>query len=202
MYYLARNKEVVSEASRYLDPSRGVLIGHSTYTDFTTVGSFPSAVLGKEVFVGIKEYKRSKSNKVRLKHRAPLELATITAIAEHIPAIRDDLPVFYALLRGTKGKPIGILMEDFSEGGRLFVGSPIIFPTEIVTLLGQDVLNNDYVHNMAFNVEGKNKYGDFYPIFRDYIKEGVVLARFPMRQAIGQVRRNMWQHTIRLGRDL
>lgn len=109
--------------------------------------------------------------------------------------------MFYALLRGTKGRPIGILMEDFSEGGKLQVNGMNYTHPSISALFGDDVLDSDRTRYMGFLVNGSIRYGDLYPIFRDYKKEEA-LARHPMNQAIRLVRRNMWQHTIRLGRDL
>lgn len=205
MYYLARNKEVVAEARQLFHPERGKKVGNTSGSgvSFTTLGSFPSRVLKREVFIGVKEYKNPRPgyNEWRLKHRAPLELATITAIAEHIPELRDNLPMFYALLRGAKRKRVGILMEDFSEGGRLPVDSLNSIPEGLISLFGADVLEEDFVDHMGFYVEGRSRYGDFYPFFNTF-KNEEALARHPMSQAMRQVTRNMWQHTIRLGRDL
>lgn len=201
MYYLARNKEVVLKARRLFHPERETKVGNtsSSGVSFTTLGSFPSQVLEREIFVGIKEYQQSGERKTM--RRAPLELATITAIAEHIPELRDDLPDIYALLRGTKGRPIGILMEDFSEGDRHQVNQIKDFHPSITSLFDGDVLDSDRTCYMGFWVTERIRYADFFPIFR-YKKEAEALARFPMRQAIGQVTRYMWQHTLRLGKDL
>lgn len=86
MYYLSRNKEAVAEARKLLRPERGQVVGNtsSSGVSFTTVGSFTSTVLGREVFLGIKEYTSERDESWVLERRAPLELATITAIAEHV----------------------------------------------------------------------------------------------------------------------
>lgn len=203
MYYLARNKEVVAEARELFYPRRGIKVGDTSSAgiSFATLGSFPSAVLGREIFLGIKEYRNYISNILRIEQRALLELATIATIAEHIIDIRDDLPGFYALLRGAEDRPIGILMEDFSEDGRLRVTSEDFIPKKIISLFGEDILDEGSVHHTGFYVEGRVRYGDFYYFFKHNRREEA-LARLPMSQALQQVTRDMWQHTFRLGRDL
>lgn len=193
MYYLARNKEVVAEVKQLFHPERGIMVGDTSKTviAFTTLGSFPSSVLNREVFVGIKEYQDPEINLWIIGQRAPLELATIAAIAEHVVELRDGLPSFYALLRDSKGKPTGILMEDFSQGGKYRVSSYKFVPPQIIDLFGADILDDDFICNMSFSVEGRIRYGDFYPFFQTFKKEEA-LARHPMSQAVRQVTRNMW----------
>jgi hypothetical protein len=203
MYYLARNKELVGEARALFNPEKGRVVGDKSSSGviFTTLGSFPSEVLGRDVFVGVKQYSEGNNNEWKIQQRANLELATITAVAEYAVNLRDKLPTFYALLRGEKGKPRGILMEDFSQGGRLRVSSTSNIPNEVRDLFGADVIEEDFACNMGFSVDGDTKYGDFYPFFQTFKKEEA-LSRHPMSQAMRQVNRNMWQYTFRLGRDL
>lgn len=203
MYYLSRNKEVVAEARVLFHPVRGSVVGSSLNSGalFTSLGSFPSSLLGEEVFLGIKEYTGYRAESQILQYRVLPELATISAIAEYVIGLRAALPAFYALLRGAKGKPIGILMEDFSQGGKHQVVSTRFVPPEIISLFGNDVLEGDLIQNMGFDVGGEIKLADLYPIFKTR-RKGVAFSRHPMNQAIRQVKRNLWQHTIRLGRDL
>jgi hypothetical protein len=202
MFYLERNRAVVVELRELWRPQRGQSVGSSSAKmSFFSVGSYNSQVLGKEVFVGLKEYRNPNRDNSLLQFRAP-EVATITAIAEHRPHLREDLPLFYALLRGAKGKPVGLLMEDFSAGGRRAVHGSSWVPAEVVELFGRDVLEEDFICNMSFNVgDGQYRLGDFYPFFKTFMKQHA-LARAPMSQAIRQVRRNFGQHTVRLGIDL
>ncbi|RJP47487.1 MAG: hypothetical protein C4584_00340 [Armatimonadetes bacterium] len=203
MYYLSRNKEVIAEAKRFFIPKKGIRVGDTSSAGvaFTLLGSFPSLVLGREVFIGLKEYTESGDNTWRLKLRATLELSTITIIAEHIEQMREDLPAFYALLKDVKGIPIGILMEDFSEGGKVHISGTCSIPSEVTSLFGEDVLESDYTCNAGFYVGNRIKYGDFYPFFQTYQMEKA-LARHPMNQVMRLVTRNMWKHTFRLGKDL
>lgn len=199
MYYLERNRAIVKEL-RKLWVSSGERVStdslEATKTLFIPMGSFHSPTLGKEMFVGMKRYP-SPSMAFLIQYRAPEEIATIAAIAEHLPDYRDLLPQFYAVLTNVRGEKIGLLMEDFSQGKRLEVYHSLYVPEDIRNLFGRDVLEEDYVENMSFKVEGELKFADFYPFFKTTMREQG-LVRFPMKDAMTQVTRTIMQHTIRV----
>lgn len=202
MSYLERNRAVVRELRRLWLPQTDQPVTSSstaTKTLFTSMGSFNSPTLGREVFVGMKSY-QSPSDTYLILPRAPEELATITAIAEHLPDYRDLLPQFYVAISNFRGKKVGLLMEDFSEGGKHEVYNSSYVPDGVVNLFGKDALEEDFVSNMAFNVGGELKLGDFFPFFK--MPKRLALARFPMDQALAEVTRSMRQHTMRLAWNL
>lgn len=205
MYYLERNRAIIRELRKlWLPQAEQPATGSSNTTRrtlFTPLSSFNSPTLGREVFVGMKRYQSPSSNTFLLQFRAPEELATITAIAEHLPTYRDLLPQFYVALTNVRGEKVGLLMEDFSEGGKYEVYDSGYVPEQLGSLFGRDVLEEDFVSNMAFSVGGKLKFGDFYPFFKTPMKRQA-LARFPMDEALAQVTRSMRQHTMRLAWDL
>lgn len=203
MYYLERNRAIIRELRKlWLPQAEQPTTGSSTATKtlFTPVDSFNSSALGREVFVGMKRY-QNPLDTFLLQFRAPEELATISAIAEYLPDYRDLLPQFYAVLTDTRGEKIGLLMEDFSEGGKNKVSSSSYVPEGLANLFGTDVLEEDFVVNMAFRVGGELRFGDFYPFFKTSMKRQA-LERFPMDEALAQVTRGIRQHTIRLTWDL
>lgn len=199
MYYLERNRAIIRELRKLWLPQAEqptTVSSTATKTVFTPLGSFNSPTLGREVFVGMKRYQRP-SDTFLLQFRAPEELATITAIAEQLPGYRDLLPQFYAAVTNIRGEKVGLLMEDFSEGGKYEVYNSGYVPDGLTNLFGRDALEEDFVVNMAFRVGKELRFGDFYPFFKSSMKRQV-LARFPMDEVLAQVTRRMRQYTMRL----
>lgn len=199
MYYLERNKRLVAEA-RGASLSRGQVVGEASRNSgmrFFCAGSFYSEVLGRDIFVGVKEYKNPSSTESFLEGRVTVELAIIAVIAEQANGLRDDLPQLYALLRGENDKPFGILMEDLSEGSKLSVCNLAYIPPMLTTIFGVNVIDPDFAENMSFSVEGRIRYGDFYPLFRT-AKRKEALARLPL----DVIKKEIARHTVRLGRDI
>ncbi|MCL5783851.1 MAG: hypothetical protein M1142_00650 [Patescibacteria group bacterium] len=179
MNYLERNERILQEVSRELQDHtlrRGKYIGSSKgYTNFVSAGSFLSPFLKREAFTGIKEIgiKNFTYSRVRC------ELLTIAVIAEHLPHLAPELPLFYGHFETTSGGK-GIIMEDFSQGKKLKVDSVPggITPPELKTFFEDvpGIFFDDY--GLCFLVDGKRKMGDFDKIlglgYDEQLLEGVL----------------------------
>src|SRR3990172_1194706 len=113
MTYLERNQRIFEEMAALPSGSlkRGEEVGRSvtlddiTKTTFTSLGSYKSSELGREVYVGLKEYPRreGKNLKTALRNNVVRDLSVIRAIAERFPHLEEELPLFYGLLLDSQG---------------------------------------------------------------------------------------------------
>ena len=170
MDYLERNRVIIGELS-----SVGLTAGHEVgysktfekkpKTTFVSIGSYDSACMGRRVYVGLK---KSLVQNKSMSDRAPVELAIINRIHREFPHLADELPLFYGALFKTD-ECLGIVTEDFSEGGRYrvedvfdtpFLAHPNQVPMELQRLFGEE--NDEYdLARMAFMVNGRRRLGDF-----------------------------------------
>lgn len=182
MNYLERNHLVIAEVGQSLRLQRGVIVGSAEDTTFRYVGHYRSPSLDRELFVGLKEHKGYKAGR-DLRQWITYELAFIRAVEHNFPYLLQEFPVFYGLLADQKGKPVGRITEDFSEGGRFKVfdipNDPTRLPTELRALIGDDY---EELATMCFSVNGQRRLGNF-----DSIIRGVVEGKFPYSDLINEL---------------
>ena len=149
---------------------RSVTLDDITKTTFTSLGSYKSSELGREVYVGLKEYPRreGKNLKTALRNNVVRDLSVIRAIAERFPHLEEELPLFYGLLLDSQGNYIGMLTEDFSRGKRYEVKQGVLLdvPSEIEPLFEhRSKVEYEGVVEMVFLVDTddgeERRFGDF-----------------------------------------
>jgi hypothetical protein len=130
MNYLERNKAISEEIKRGgIELQPRLKVGESrTGTQFMSLGSYDSDILGNRLHLGLKipsgTYSRAyNSNSGLVRYRATLELAIISRIADGLPHRADQLPRFYGIALSGYNKARAILTEDLSQGGALSVES-------------------------------------------------------------------------------
>src|SRR3989338_7814582 len=123
MSYLERNSRLIAETGVNLNIQRGATRGESGNILFSSVGSFFSQETGSDVYVGMKEPKDKEGSLAgeMLRERFVFELAVMSVVAENMPHLLPELPLFYCLLVDKNGKPMAIVTEDFSKDGQNYV---------------------------------------------------------------------------------
>ena len=168
--YLERNKLVISELrdKKVLLTCQDI-VGQSTREVFYSAGVVDSIVIGKPIFVGIKKRSAefSDTGDYLTRIRFENELAIISAISNNFPELTEKLPLFYGVLVNKQGVAIGILTEDFSEGGLHKVREGGMSPYKVRSLFVEGSLSDDHIQSSAFTVNGKTRLGDFW-YFGDY----------------------------------
>ena len=200
--YLERNKALIDEIGRLKSLRRGKVIGKSSSgTTTTNLGSYESSYLEKTVYLAVKQ-----NPNFNYEDRVAWDLAIIVAIADKCPKLYPELPIVYGILRNGQGKDIGVLTEDFSEGGKFPPegvtkrGFMMIFPGAPHELKGIVVNHNidDYdLASSAFLVNGQRRLGDF-----NNLKQGLevneLLARFPFAEISG----NLSEHRVTIDYEI
>src|SRR3989344_1882947 len=162
MNYLERNQAIINEL-RGVRLERGNVVGRSYSMIFTSAGHYQSSVLGNTLYVGLKEYNDPEQRKSSTEDRALGELHCVRTVAEQLPHLEAELPVFYGTLLDSEGKPVGIVTEDFSQGGRYEVRSMVKdkeeFPNELRGIF-PDIDSYDLA-KVGFSVNGQRRLGDF-----------------------------------------
>lgn len=145
MSYLERNSRLIKEVGTSMRLKSGTLRGESRNMKFSSVGVYHSEEVGQEVYIGIKEPKEKDKAFWRefLKQRFIFELAVMSVVAENMPHLLPELPLFYGLLVNNKGIPIAIVTEDFSRDGQNFVNSPAAEPQGFRELFVEGTLDDD-----------------------------------------------------------
>src|SRR3989338_2811775 len=167
MSYLHRNRRLIEEI-RQIPLKRGALVGKSkvSNTTFTAVGSYKSEVLGRELFLGVKEY-QEKFNVYFWNAILPEELAILERISKS--SLGEEIPVVYGHLRDREDRHIGVLCEDFSQGRRFEVReisphSKSNIPIELRETFGAtryEMDDVDILSYVGFMVNGQRRLGDF-----------------------------------------
>jgi hypothetical protein len=205
MSYLERNSRLLSEIGANVTFKPGEQRGESRSLKFSSVGSYPSEELGTDVYVGVKEPKEKSSIFMaeQLRQRFIFELAVMSVIAENIPHLLPELPLFYGLLTDKDGEPMAIVTEDFSRNGQDHVSSHAAEPYGFRELFVEDTLEDDFVCNIGFTVypkveeptwpegelppmgssinSGIRRLGDFYPLV-PFHKRALHSQHFPEAQ--------------------
>ena len=110
--YLERNADLIAEING--EVRRGLRFDQvyraesDSGTKYFTVGEYPSGVLGRTLFLGIKERKRLGKNRVAM------DLGIARTIADRIPQFEPELPAFIGLLE-ENGIEKGEIVEDVSD---------------------------------------------------------------------------------------
>lgn len=172
MNYLERNHLVIAEIGQNLRLERGYQIGRDPGTRFTSMGHYKSDILGSDTYVGLKESKKFRGYVSRFV--AARDLALLRKVEREMPRLLQEFPSFYGLLIDATGKEVGIICEDFSQGGKHEVREVIRswlvsvedaeVPKELEQLKGRKMDNRDLAR-MCFLVDGKRRIGDFEEIF-------------------------------------
>jgi hypothetical protein len=117
--YTLRNQAILAEINTGLRLSRGLEVrspnqwaDHHYNTRFYPVGSYYSTVLARELHIGLKEFEYSSADT-----RALFDLAVARVVYCRFPALGDEVTAFVGLLN-KQGNNIGVIIEDFSRGGR------------------------------------------------------------------------------------
>ena len=185
MNYLERNELIMVEVTQQLEKGtfqRGQETGpRGTSMKFASIGSFPSLVLGRDLFVGLKEEIEGDTVDIRV----DMELARIAVIAKHLPDLEPALPMFHGLMVDSAGRKSAIITEDFSEGGLYKIGIDIpsvMLPRELIKI---DSYLREWeeseLKKMCFIVGGigRLRIGDFDSfLFGQNMEQ--VLTRFPI----------------------
>lgn len=114
--YLERNRELVVEVNDEI--KHGLLFDNNlrstnlSETSYYTAGSYPSAVLNRELYLGYKKYKY-RDPRLAL----PLDLGIIRSIIQVAPNLEVEIPVLNGLLTHIEEGDIGVIVEDVSKGG-------------------------------------------------------------------------------------
>lgn len=114
--YLERNARVIAEMRNGPVFTRGLVVGSSQKTNVVSIGSYTSESFSRPLYVVLKEQWQDRGLDPEL--NAVYNLAAIAGIAQHIPELVPELPLFSGLLKDRYGKPIGTITEDLSQGGR------------------------------------------------------------------------------------
>lgn len=114
--YLERNARVIAEMRNGPVFTRGPVVGSSQKTNVVSIGSYTSESFSGPLYVVLKERWQDRGRDPE--QNAVFNLAAIVSIAQHIPELVPELPLFFGLLKHRDGKPIGTITEDFSQGGR------------------------------------------------------------------------------------
>lgn len=197
MSYLERNSQLIEEIRGNLTFLRGAVVGRNRRTRFTEVGSYQSPFLGSRIYLGLKEYYGPFRNPLRLAERVSQELAIMQCIAIKLPHLLSELPLCYARLLGKEGQVLGIIMEDFSQGGKLKVRNVFWPPPGIESIFIKGSTESDAIAKMVVEVNGQRRLMDFYPIFEPG-KENVNRRR--LHQA--RIERAMNRYTLQIGYEI
>lgn len=112
MNYLERNAQIIAEVGRSLRLTRGEIVGWSKRTKVTVLGSYRSELLENQLYIALKETRGVRTPKDKVIE----DLAFVSVVADQIPELKPELPLFLGLLRNKNGQDLGTLTEDFSEG--------------------------------------------------------------------------------------
>ena len=194
MMYLERNHALFEEMGRSLKPQRGVVVGKSAQSTFTTTGHYESGILKRDSYTGVRETRRLKGDDYM--YQAARGLAFIIAIERQTPHLMEELPDFYGLLEDPENV-VGILTEDFSEGRKYRVEEvtrpwdmPISddeIPRELERIKREAMGAHDLA-TMCFLVNGKRRIGDFGEMFSG-LNISELAERFPIEELLGQLDR-------------
>ena len=124
MGYLERNAAIIAEINNKTASGEVILLrrGHvalneARTTRFESVGSFSSPSVNNEIHMGVKTYNAYLGGDHLVRMMFARDLAMVSAIAERIPELADEVPTFFALLETKAEEVQGFLMEDFSKDG-------------------------------------------------------------------------------------
>lgn len=133
----------------------GAKRGEGSLTIFNSTGSFKSTTLEQDVFVGIKRFKENYNNDVLYKDRFVFELAVMSVVAENLPHLLPELPLFYGLMTDKERNPLGIITEDITRNGRDRISPHAVIPRDLLSIFAKDTVDEDRACNVACTVYEK-----------------------------------------------
>jgi hypothetical protein len=215
MSYLERNSRLIAEVGANLTLKRGTNGGEGTFICFNSVGAYPSKEINSDLYVGVKEPKGSFNSK-DLSRRFVFELAVMSVVAENMPHLLPELPLFYGLLTDSKGMPMAIVTEDFSKDGQNYVEPYRVEPEGLLDLfVPGTIYEDDYdgsLLSIAFKISPKgssgNEYhirlGDFYPLFIPCTSNELLRIQKAHRERFPeeQIEQELGKHTLKIAYDL
>lgn len=164
--YLTRNQHYLEKLQNLVDPliiTSGA-IGESSKNRFAPISTVK--IEGdQETYVGMKFPIQDIDQRTR-RNDFYQSLANATLIAEEHPELLSQLPLFYALVVDSEEKVLGMMTQDFSEGGSLDVVEYADYPHAnipdgIVNLFDPFFKNKmTELEHMLFYVNGERKIGD------------------------------------------
>lgn len=183
MNYLERNELIMAKVAQQLAMKsfeRGREVGtRGTTMKFTSIGSFHSSLLGRDLSVGLKE----RMDKDTVDYRVESQLARIAVIAKHLPELEPALPIFHGLMLDSEGRATAIITEDFSQGGIYqVVNSGPLDPLPFkLAEIDPSLKEHSWweLERMCFDVNGQLRIGDLDALlFGLNMKQ--VFTRFPI----------------------
>lgn len=163
-YYLNRNKALLSEIRKQV---RGGLIferqslvpTNNKGITISSLGSFSSDILEKDVFIGLVEYG---SSSARLQTVVHLEAANW--YVHNFSRPTEPVSAFYGLLVDRGKRDIGMIFEDISRGGSLSViqSERILDPTLSEEKVGKSGLEHFQLRKVTeWQTDEESKIVDF-----------------------------------------
>src|SRR3989338_4535490 len=151
MDYLTRDRislELVGNIGQF---SRGNVSGKSSIhgTTFTPLGQYEIGDLG-QIYLGLKEYPLKGSKEEDWNSELAFDLAILQRLSQS--SLAGEIPRMYGHLRNEHGTHLGVLCEDFSEGGRhraYDIVEERHYPTELRDIFELD-LSDDEVRTIGF----------------------------------------------------
>src|SRR3989344_2265257 len=121
--YKDTNRKILEEINSLGYLERGKIVGRNMHctTSVTSLGSFYSKTLEKDLHIGLKEYKSSVGGGIDF--LVALELGLVDKIEQEIPYVLEEFPLFHGICIGKEGETIGVITEDFSKSGLYSVNS-------------------------------------------------------------------------------
>ena len=181
MNYLERSHLIASEIRR--EHRNGLVFQRQNVqttrdSQISSLGSYYSPTLGRELFVGLKELTSSSATLRTVFNIAVAESEN----AKHRAALRDESdeafsPVssaFFILLRNRRNGEVGMLFEDVSEGGKIAVIEPESENDPLRKIIG-DPKDNDSEFSLIFivhtgvKVENEVRIVDFSPLIQSEV---------------------------------
>jgi len=163
--YRDRNKEILGEINSLNSLQYGSIVGtnDSGQTSVRSLGKFYSDVMGRELYIGLKEYFNFCGDVLDI--QVGCELGLLDLIEKNLPSFVDEFALFHGVFIDSSGEKIGVITEDFSKGGTISVKSvnkfeKEIMPYEIQELLGKPRFLEDLA-TTSFMVDGRRRLGDF-----------------------------------------
>ena len=202
-----RNAEIFKEIRESgLKLKIGKLIGRSDGgTTFNSLENYYSRILNKRLYIGLK------TNESYYDDNVVRDLALISKVEKEAPHLLSEFPIFHGVLRNDNRNFIGIICEDFSEGGKYLVEGmkkswrePVKdseVPKDMEKILGVSIDNHDLV-TTCFMINGKRRIGDFgeffMPVAFSYGRKVKMERVFPSKQILKRLR----EFTLRINYEL
>ena len=199
MAYLERNKLILDEI-RHLPLQRGQVVVDAirmtglevvTRTTVTSLGTYQSSVLQRDVHIALKE-KLSYSGGLFYRNMELTDELSIIDVLSH-SSFQAELPLFYGHLRTSDGEHIGNITEDFTRQGKCEVRdipyTSEMLPRGIRDLFGlqdYDMPDHDCLDHVAFLVNGERRLGDFDNLLDHVRKRRDKVKALPAYQRIQQ----------------